>query len=94
MAQCPLTGVDKDGPNSAEGNMSEGGSADSMESSRHHVGVLRVLVEANGKFSGVLVAGQDARSYRFVGTRGLTAAALAWLSDAQGEPRSDSRRGT
>lgn len=77
--------------------MSDGGSADSLESSRHHVGVLRLLVEASGKFSGVLVAGQDSRRYLFVGTSGLVAAVRAWLADAQGEPDSDqsnSGRGT
>lgn len=74
--------------------MSECGSTDCLESSRHHVGVLRLLVEVNGKFSGVLVAGRDSRSYRFVGTSGLTSAVLAWLADAQGEPKCDARRGT
>ncbi|MCY7399436.1 MAG: hypothetical protein LH477_00480 [Nocardioides sp.] len=77
--------------------MSDGESADSLESSRHHVGVLRLLVEASGKFSGVPVASQDARSYRFVGTSGLTAAVVAWLADAQRQPRTDgqdSSRGT
>ncbi len=69
--------------------MSDGGTADSLESSRHHVGVLRVLVEASGKFSGVLVVGQDSHSYRFVGPSGLTAAVRAWLTDAQREHRTD-----
>lgn len=75
--------------------MSDGGAADSLERSRHHVGVLRLIVEASGRFSGVLV-GQDAHSYRFVGTNGLTAAVFAWLADAQHEPNSgqDSSCGT
>ena len=77
--------------------MGDGESADSLESSRHIVGVLRLLVEASGKFSGILVSENDSASYRFVGTSGLTAAVLEWLADAQREPRSrgpGSSRGT
>jgi hypothetical protein len=73
--------------------MSDGESADSLERSRHVVGVLRLLVEASGKFSGVLVA--ESASYRFAGPKGLTAAVLEWLADAQrasGSPGVDSSR--
>ena len=66
--------------------MGDGKSADSLENSRHIVGVLRLLVEPSGKFSGVLVAENDSASYRFVGTSGLTASVLEWLADAQREP--------
>jgi hypothetical protein len=71
-------------------------SADNLESSRHFVGVLRLLVEASGKYSGVLVAENDSASYRFAGASGLVAAVHEWLADAQREsqtPGLDSGRG-
>jgi hypothetical protein len=73
--------------------MSNVESADNLESSRHFVGVLRLLVETSGKYSGVLVAENDSASYRFAGASGLLAAVLEWLADAQREsqiPGSDS----
>ena len=68
--------------------MSDGATADRLGSSRHCVGVLRLLVEASGKFSGVLVPDNQSASYHFVGPSGLTAAVEEWLGDGQQGHRS------
>ena len=61
--------------------MTDDQSIEHLQTSRHVVGVLRLLVEPSGRFSGAIVNDDDTATYRFAGPDGLVAAVGQWLSD-------------